>query len=315
MVLSVLREKFKEKLQENVLFASFTSSRIGGSVEYLIIAETKNELVDIINFAWSNAIPVKVIGGGSNILVSDQGIRNLVVINRTSSHTIFSGPNPFVRADSGLSLHKLTTILAENGLSGLEWASPIPGSVGGALYGNAGAHGSEICKSFKLAEILHPLTGIIQWEAEKMNFAYRSTQLKQENLEAIILSVEFGLQNSTKEKVYEKMKSFSERRRITQPTGYSIGSIFRNPKGDSAGRLIEAAGLKGKSNGGARISSLHANFIINENNATAVDFLNLVQFAQSEVQSKFGVILQPEFELLGEWPAEAQRIFLKAECS
>ncbi len=297
------------------MLSRFTTSRVGGVADYLIVAESKNELADIMTTAWANSIPVKIIAAGSNILISDKGIRNLVVVNRSSEYKIIKGRVPVVWADSGMSLHLLTNILARNNLSGLEWASPIPGSVGGAVYGNAGAHGSEISKNFRLAEILHPITGINHWDYEQMEFAYRSTKFKTSHLQEVILAVAFHLENGAEEEINAKINHFTERRRSTQPAGFSVGSTFRNPPDENAGRLIESAGLKGKSIGGAKISDLHANFIINEKNATATDYLALAQLAKAEVRKRFGVDLVPEFELIGDWPSQAYDIFTEEASS
>lgn len=307
--ISPLRRKFKDRLQEGVGLSRFTTSRIGGIADYLIVAESKNELIDIMTTAWVNSVPVRIIAAGSNILISDKGMRNLVVVNRSSDYKISKGRYPDIWVDSGMNLHLLTNILAKNNLSGLEWASPIPGSVGGAVYGNAGAHGSEISKNFRLAEILHPITGINHWNYEQMEFAYRSTIFKIGHLQDVILAVKFQLENGVEEEIRKKMNRFTERRQSTQPTGFSVGSTFRNPPDGNAGQLIENAGLKGKSIGGAKISDLHANFIINENSATATDYLALAQLAKSEVRKIFGIALIPEFELLGDWPRQAYEIF------
>jgi UDP-N-acetylmuramate dehydrogenase len=211
------------------------------------------------------------------------------------------GEIPTVWAESGVSLAHLARMVAETGFSGLEWASPIPGTVGGAIYGNAGAHGGEISKSLILAEILHHENGMVSLNAEQMNFGYRSSLLKDSPGKMVLLSGTFKLGKSNPEKVLAKMQDIAEKRRCTQPVGPSFGSTFRNPPEDKAGRLIEAAGLKGKKIGGAIISDKHANFIINASNATADDYWQLLELAYDSVKEKFGIGLIPEIELVGDW--------------
>lgn len=308
--LQQLRHKFGTRLQENIPLAGFTSVRIGGPADALLIASSALELEEYMSFLWELKIPYLLLGGGSNVLVSDQGVRSVVLVNHASEIQIAAQSEPpTVWVESGASLASLARKAAEAGLSGLEWAAPIPGSVGGAVYGNAGAHGGEICKNLVLAEILHPVDGKLSWNCDQMAFSYRSSRLKGSITGAIILAAQFRLEKSSSEKVFAKMKEFSNRRRILQPTGLSIGSIFRNPSGDKAGRLIEAAGLKGKRIGGAMISQLHANFILNDQNASASDYLELIKLARSEVKAKFDITLQPEFELIGEWDQESRSLF------
>lgn len=307
--LKQIRTKFGSRLQENVPMSGFTSVRIGGPADALLIANTAADLEEFATFLWDLQVPFLLLGGGSNVLVSDKGIRGMVVINRTSEIRIEAQSEPPTAwAESGVSLVSLARKTAEMGLSGLEWSAPIPGSVGGALYGNAGAHGGEICRVFALAEILHPMEGKLSWNYDQMKFAYRTTGLKQGESGAIILAARFKLERSTSEEVLAKMKEFADRRRAHQPAGFSIGSTFRNPAGDKAGRLIEAAGLKGHRLGGAVISDMHANFVMNDSNATAADYFGLVKHAKSVVKSKFGVDLHPEIELIGEWDESARSV-------
>ena len=313
--LQQLRTKFGSRLQENVPMAGFTSVRIGGPADALLIASSASELEEYVSFFWELHVPFLLLGGGSNVLVSDKGIRSVVLINRANEIRIAAQSEPPTAwAESGASLLSMARKVAEFGLSGLEWASPIPGSVGGAVYGNAGAHGGEICKCLILAEILHPVKGKLSWDCDQMMFSYRSSRLKQSDTGAVILAAQFKLEKSTTEEVYAKMKELTDRRRDHQPTGFSIGSVFRNPPGDKAGRLIEAAGLKGKRFGGAIISQVHTNFIINDQNACAGDYFELIRLAQAEVRNKFNVTLQPEFELIGEWDQASRSLLFGNMC-
>jgi UDP-N-acetylmuramate dehydrogenase len=185
-------------------------------------------------------------------------------------------------------------------LSGLEWAAGIPGTLGGAVVGNAGAFGGELSGNLLLAEILHP-KGCENWPVERFEYAYRSSLLKQQPGQRVVLSASLALQHSTPEAVQARMNEFTERRHQTQPPGASMGSMFKNPPGDAAGRLIDLAGLKGTRIGDAQISTLHGNFFINHGQATAVDIYQLIDLARSQVARKLGVNLELEIECLGDW--------------
>jgi UDP-N-acetylmuramate dehydrogenase len=200
---------------------------------------------------------------------------------------------------------------ATHGLSGLEWAAGIPGTVGGAIYGNAGAHGSDMAKNLMMAKILHQKQTsedkrheILQeeWPVERFEFTYRSSALKRQPNRVVVLSAQLKLNQKTPDAVQVKMDEFALLRRNSQPGGASMGSIFKNPPGDYAGRLIEAAGLKGRKIGKVEVSEKHANFFINQDSATASDYEALIRLVHKEVLKKQGVNLELEIELLGDWP-------------
>jgi UDP-N-acetylmuramate--alanine ligase len=301
--LEELRAEFDNRLQENVLLSNYTTAHVGGPVDGLLVANSAADLEAFATKLWKLAIPFKVIGSGSNLLVSDSGYEGVVIINRARAIKVdVKGETPFVSAESGASLGGLARQVALRGLSGLEWASTIPGTVGGAVYGNAGAHGGDVSSSLLLADILHPNRGKESWSAQQMDYEYRSSRLKRNPDGALILGAKFKLLSSTPTDVQVRMAEFSARRRNTQPPGASLGSMFRNPPGDYAGRLIEAAGLKGKRIGGAEISSIHANFFINDESASADDIYQLIQLARKKVMNAFGIQLELEIELLGDWP-------------
>ena len=217
-------------------------------------------------------------------------------------------------------LSNLAHRCAALGYAGLEWAANVPGTVGGAVYGNAGAFGSDIAHNLKRAEILTP-TGVEWWTVEQLEFGYRSSLLKQMQLyphtnggaipgrtpaivvqgKAVILSAEFFLSTGSKEQIQGKIDEFTSKRKASQPAGASMGSMFKNPIGDFAGRLIESAGLKGTRIGNAEISSVHANFMINHGQTRAEDVRALIKLAQNSVKEKFGVNLELEIEIIGEW--------------
>jgi UDP-N-acetylmuramate dehydrogenase len=300
-----LRDVFGESLQENVTMSSYTTARVGGRVDGLVVVHGALELEKTVQLLWDLNVPFYVIGGGSNVLAPDAGLRGVVVLNRAHTVKIDTTHNtPAVWAESGAIFSSIAHQVALRGLSGLEWAATIPGTVGGAIYGNAGAFGSDMSSTLILAEILQP-SGKITWTTEEMAFAYRSSRLKRNHEPAVILSAKLKLSQSTTEAVQAQMDAFSAKRRGSQPPGASMGSIFKNPPGDYAGRLIEAAGLKGTKIGGAEVSSVHANFFINRENATAADLYQLIRLVQSKVMETSQVMLELEVELLGNWQDQA----------
>jgi UDP-N-acetylmuramate dehydrogenase len=183
----------------------------------------------------------------------------------------------------------------------MEWATTVPGSVGGAVFGNAGAFGSNTAASLKMAEILHPTEGKQEWPVEKLEYGYRTSWLKKNPGKAVILAARFELSTGQPEEIQARMSEYSTRRRESQPQGASMGSTFKNPEGDHAARLLDAAGLKGTRVGGAQISEKHANFFLNVENATASDYYALIQLAKRRVSEAFGVSLDLEIELLGDF--------------
>ncbi len=190
-------------------------------------------------------------------------------------------------------------------MSGLEWAATVPGSVGGAVVGNAGAHGGDTAGSLDRAGILHREHGRREWGVDELGFGYRTSWLKRNPGQAVVLNGGFRLEQSNTESVRAKLAEFNEYRQRTQPTGASLGSMFQNPPGDHAGRLIEAAGLKGARRGEVEISTLHANFFVNRGGGRASDVYALIQLARQTVSERFGVELELEIELVGNWERHA----------
>jgi len=301
-VMATLREKFGESLQENVVLSNYTTAHVGGPADGLIVATSSKELEDIFTTLWKLNCPVYLLGSGANVLVSDAGFRGIVVINHARNVKIdVHHAIPSVWAESGANLGGIARQAALRNLSGLEWATTVPGTVGGAVFGNAGAFGSNTAASLKVAEILHPIYGKQEWPVEKLEYGYRSSWLKRNPGQVIILAARFELSVDNPEAIQARMSDFSARRRASQPQGASMGSMFKNPEGDHSARLIEAAGLKGTRVGGAHISEKHANFFINDNNATASDLFSLIQIAKTRVHEVFGVSLELEVELVGDF--------------
>lgn len=301
--MNMLRETFGQALKENACLAGYSTARIGGTADGLITAGSSDELANIVQKLWDMEIPSRVLGCGSNVLISDDGYRGVIVINQARNFKFREeNEHPFIWSESGANLGVIARQTVKLGMSGLEWAAAIPGSVGGAVYGNAGAHGGEIKKIFMVADILHHESGRENWCCDRMQFGYRTSVLKSSNQPAVILSARFALQQDDPERVQAAMDEFIARRRTIQPVGASLGSMFKNPPGDFAGRLIEQAGLKGARFGGAEISDLHANFFVNHEEATAMDIWKLIHHCQTVVMEKFGINLELEIELLGDWP-------------
>ncbi len=296
----ILRQQFGDAVQENVSLAPYTSARIGGPADVLAMVKSTNELMDVMKVVWEHEIPYYILGGGSNVLVSDKGVRGVVVLNKAKEVRFESGDQPAVWSEAGVVLSNLANRCASKGLAGLEWAATVPGTIGGAVYGNAGAFGGDMSGNLLWAEML-TRNGRERFSVGQMGYGYRTSILKCGGINAIVLSALLRLNNSTKEEVSAKIEQFSERRKTTQPPGASMGSMFKNPEGDHAGRLIEAAGLKGTRIGNAEISKVHGNFIINHGETRAMDVRELVDLTRRIVKQKLGVELELEVELVGEW--------------
>lgn len=295
-----LYAKLGDKVKENVSLAPYTSARIGGPADILITAESADELARTIKLLWKQDLDFIMLGGGSNVLVSDKGVRGVVVLNRAKGVRFHNGDEPSVTAESGVIFSNLANRCASKGFSGLEWAATVPGTIGGAVYGNAGAFGGDMAGNLITVELLTE-DGREKYAVEQMGYGYRTSVLKRGELNAIVLSAELRLSNSTKEEVTAKIEQFSAHRKATQPPGASMGSMFKNPNGDYAGRLIEECGLKGTRIGNAEISPLHGNFFVNHANTKAEDIFALIQLVQKTVKEKQGVDLELEIELVGEW--------------
>lgn len=298
--LSQLRERFGARLQENQPLAKYTSARIGGPADALLVADSADDLAWIVSQLWAIEAPYFILGGGSNVLISDAGMHTAVVLNRARK-IVFDERKPSVWAEAGSNFGALARQAGQKGYTGLEWAAGVPGTVGGAVVGNAGAHGGDTAGNLELAEVLHREKGRQSWQADLFGFEYRSSNLKRMPGQAVVLAATFTLAHGAPEAIEEKMAEFLAFRKRTQPPGASMGSMFKNPSGDYAGRLIDAAGLKGYRIGDAAISSLHANFFINHGSASAADVYGLISQARREVEAKFGIRLELEIELVGDW--------------
>jgi UDP-N-acetylmuramate dehydrogenase len=251
-----------------------------------------------VRAAWAERVPVRVLGGGANVLVSDSGFRGLIVVNRVGKAAF---NDVHVTVTAGMSLTVLARKCASQGLTGFEWAVSIPGTVGGAVVNNAGAHGGDMAGCLLSAALVDAKRGTQGLTRDDLAYQYRSSSLKaRADRRFLVTMATLTLARSTPAAVNAKMDEFIAHRKRTQPPGASLGSIFKNPPGDYAGRLIESCGLKGAKIGGAQVSPIHANFFINTGAATtASDYYRLIRLVQETVREKTGVLLETEVELLG----------------
>ena len=295
-----LYAKLGDKVKENVLLAPYTSARIGGPADIFVTADSAAELARIVKLLWKQEMPFTILGGGSNVLVSDRGVRGVVVLNRAKAARFHSGDQPSVTVESGVVFSNLANRCASKGLGGIEWAATVPGTIGGAVYGNAGAFGGDMAGNLMCADLL-TVNGREKYSAEQMGYGYRTSVLKRGEVKAVVLAAELSLKNSTKEEATVNIQQFGAHRKATQPPGASMGSIFKNPNGDYAGRLIESAGLKGTRIGNAEVSPLHGNFFINHGATKAEDIRALIELVQKTVKEKYDAELELEIEFVGEW--------------
>ncbi|MBI2359870.1 MAG: UDP-N-acetylmuramate dehydrogenase [Deltaproteobacteria bacterium] len=293
------------KVKLNEPLAPYTSIKIGGPADYFLAVEDRLALARTLELLCRHGIPFCLLGQGSNVLVSDRGVRGAVLrLGREFKEALWTEDNGAVVALVGAAypVSRLVREAARRGYSGLEFAEGIPGSVGGALVMNAGAYGSEIEKIVDRVEGVTAQGEAVGLERGQMLFTYRSSNLPPGT---IVTRVHLRLTKDRAEAVSQRIRDLVTRRKKSQPSGYpNSGSMFRNPPGDFAGRLIEAAGLKGRKIGTAQISERHANFIVNLGGAKADEVRGLMELARAEVRKRFGVELEPEVRLLGEWPEE-----------
>lgn len=301
MTLSPLADELRRIVRNEVRvrepMARHTSFRIGGPAELFAVVESAEELSGLLKFARKQDIALFFLGNGTNLLVSDEGIPGLVITLGDGFKGI-SIDGTEVRVGAAEHLARLAHRAAEMGLSGLEFASTIPGTVGGGVAMNAGAYGGSIDQVIREVRVMSP-DGVSEvWPARDMQFGYRTSRLQ--GTGAIVLEAALTLTPGQPEEINKVMAEHLARRRASQPLAWpNAGSIFRNPSGQSAGRLIDEAGGKGLREGEAQVSPLHANFIVNLGSATARDVLNLMTRVRELVLSRSGVVLEPEIKIWG----------------
>jgi UDP-N-acetylmuramate dehydrogenase len=300
------RELFGDALQVNVSLARYTSARVGGPAELFLTIASAGELQRAVELAYVLDVPYFILGGGSNILVADAGMNGLVILNKSRKVTFrHTGAGVICTAESGLNLSSLARQCISRGLGGLEWAIGVPGTVGGAVVGNSGAHGGDMAGNLRAATIWEPGYGPRLYNRDELDYAYRDSALKMERHNArprrVVLLAELELMPESTAVLTARANGFTAHRKETQPGGASVGSMFKNPDNYYAGYLIDTAGLKGCHIGGVGISEKHANFFINDGTATAEDIRGLIAEAWNSVREQFGIEMELEVELVGDW--------------
>ncbi|MGI8384553.1 MULTISPECIES: UDP-N-acetylmuramate dehydrogenase [unclassified Robertmurraya] len=297
-----LAEELKQSkigtVKENEPMANHTTIKIGGPAELFVEPSSVENLETTMNLIRKYKVQWIAIGRGSNLLVSDRGISG-VVIKLGSGLDKVEINGTTLTVGGGHSLVSLATSISRKGLSGLEFASGIPGSVGGAVFMNAGAHGSDISKILDKALVLFE-DGTLEWVSnEEMEFSYRTSVL-QKKRPGVVVEAVFSLKEGNKDSIFSEMQKNKDYRKETQPWNFPCaGSIFRNPLPNYAGKLIEVAGLKGYQIGGAKISEMHGNFIVNTGNAKADDVLQLIQHVKDTIYDLYEVKMETEVEIIG----------------
>jgi UDP-N-acetylmuramate dehydrogenase len=283
-----------------------TSLKVGGAADWYSEPRDLETLRSDIAFSTDQQMPVKVIGGGSNLLISDDGIEGLVVRPLLQEVSLEArGGEGVVRAAAGASIGVLARSLARQGWGGLEWAATVPGCVGGAVVNNAGAFGSSTAECLLSATLLLHGSVLRSFQNQELGYAYRTSALKHgEVTGAVVVDAYFAIRKLDPAEAQRAIREFQSQRSATQPRILSAGSVFANPPGDYSGRLLEAAGAKGMQRGAAEVSPQHANFIVNHGGASARDVFELMVAARDLVFDRFGVILEAEIELIGRWSDE-----------
>ncbi len=285
------------KVEKNVPLSKYTTYRVGGNAKYIVYPKNVEKLIELINLIRKYNMNYKILGNGSNLLFSSKEYDG-VLIKLTELNEIEINDTKIV-VGAGYPLVRLSHVAMKNGLTGLEFASGIPGTVGGAVFMNAGAYKSDMGYVVKSVKVLTPELQVIKLSNSELDFHYRTSFL-QKHPDYVCLEATIKLEHGDKNAIEKLIKERRERRVVSQPLEYpSAGSVFRNPEGhDPAGKLIEDLGLKGLKKGGAEVSQKHANFIINKNNATAEDIRELIMFVKNSVKENYDIDLKVEQEFV-----------------
>mgnify|MGYP003681877360 CR=1 FL=1 len=307
MALSLLTQAEEKGLGGRALadepLARHTSYRIGGPADLYVVVRREEDLLGWVTLARKEAISYLVMGRGTNLLVADEGVRGVVIENRCREvRSLTRSEGIILRVQTGGSLSSLARRTAKEGLGGLEWAVGIPGTVGGAIVNNAGAYGGSIAQRLQRVTLLDSQGVLQRMAVSELGLGYRTSRFKGES--SVILSADFALLDESRDLLSKRVASYEKQRRKSQPKEPSAGSVFKNPEGDYAGRLIEEAGLKGDRIGDAQISPLHANYIVNLGQARARDVAALIRLVRERVWQKHRTLLELEIELVGDWEPE-----------
>jgi len=300
--LKELGTTLKGKILSQVSLSRYTSLHVGGIADIMIYPATVQELQTVIHYSRKHAVPYCIIGRGTNLLIKDGGIRGIVIKLSRCCNTIkvteTVKSQVTLTAGAGVSLRRLQTFAVKGSLSGMEFLSGIPGSLGGALAMNAGAQGKEMKDITDTITLLTPQAEVIERNSGELRFTYRSLALSRGT---VILKAVLKMKQSTRSILLGRIEKINRWRRRVQPLNLpSAGSVFKNPPGQSAGQLVEQAGLKGFTLGNAQVSDKHANFIVNRGGATARDILSLMDIMQNSVYKATGIQLEPEICIAGE---------------
>ena len=295
-VMNEINNKTASLCLMNESLKKHTTYGIGGPADLMIFPKSKQDLIKVIEIINENKIQLTILGSGSNVLVSDNGIRGAVISLKNSLKKIEVDDN-ILYAECGTMLGKIVKHAVKNNLIGLENLNGVPGTLGGALIMNAGAWGGEISENLIHVEVINSKSEIQKIQKKDLNFSYRQSSF---NKDDILLSAKFNLKKADKDIIKENFIEAQSGRKKSQPLNKrSAGSLFKNPKNNSAGKLLDEAGLKGFSIGDAKISEKHANFFINDGDATSKDMLMLIKKAHKEVKDKFNINLSLEVKLMG----------------
>lgn len=297
-----LRSVFAEiEFKINEPLKTYTYTKVGGPADVLFFPKNKIELAKIVTYANQAGIPWRVLGNASNIIVRDGGIRGFVIMFDQLNHIRVDGY--VIEAEAGANLIETTRVALYQSLTGFEFACGIPGSVGGAVFMNAGAYGGEIAHILVSAQLLTPEGEIVTLEARDMKFGYRRSIVQETG--AVIISAKFALNPGVYEVIKQEMDRLTHLRELKQPLEYpSCGSVFKRPQGHFAGQLIMEAGLKGYRIGGVEVSQKHAGFMINVDQGTATDYQELIAYVIETVERDSGIRLEPEVRIIGEEVAD-----------
>ena len=297
-----IQRRIGVKTSRDEPLARFTTMRVGGPADLFATVHNAFELRALVRFARSRGLPHLVLGRGSDVVISDAGVRGLVIQDRAEGSRV-DGERYI--ADAGVPMARAATETQRAGLTGLEFGLAIPGSVGGAVWANAGAHESDVATIIESARVLDAAGTETVVPAAELGLAYRDSRFKHDapgQPRELIVDATFRLEPADPETIKGRLDDIRRWRQAHQPLGLpSAGSVFRNPPGDSAGRLIDAAGLKGRRIGGAVVSEKHANFVVNDQKGTATDVRRLMETVRAEVVATHGIELAFEVEFLGDW--------------
>lgn len=285
------------QLKEGELLSNHTTFRIGGAAKYFAVPKNEEEIMEAVDFAIVKDLPYYILGKGSNVLFADEGYPGVIIEIGAGMEKVERTGDTGIRAQAGVSLSALAAFAAREGLSGLEFAGGIPGTLGGAVTMNAGAYGGEMKDVIVSAKVMDEEGAVQKLSCEELQLGYRTSIVQKKQF--VVLEAEFLLKPGTTEEIQNTMKELNAKRRKKQPLEYpSAGSTFKRPEGYFAGKLIEDAGLRGYRVGDAQVSEKHCGFVVNRGKATCAEVLQLIGDVQKTVKEQFGVQLEPEVRII-----------------